>query len=98
MFLSAVYLKRSPSFEITILGEKNKPDTNAFIEALRKEYLPNVVLIFKSTDDNIIKEIIPSLEDKTLLNQSATAYVCGNGTCQAPVNTPEDLINLLKSE
>jgi uncharacterized protein YyaL (SSP411 family) len=96
MFLSAVFLKQSPSFEITILGEKNKPDANAFLEALRKEYLPNVVIIFKSNDDKLITEIIPSVEDKIILNQTATAHVCGNGTCQAPVNTPEDLINLLK--
>jgi len=96
MFLSAVFLKRSPSFEITILGEKNKPDVNAFLVALRKVYLPNVVLIFKSNDDKLITEIIPSVEHKTIINQTATAYVCGNGTCQAPVNTHEDLINLLK--
>jgi len=96
MFLSAVFLKQSPSFEITILGEKNKPDVNAFLVALRKEYLPNTVLIFKSNDDKLITEIIPSVEHKTILNQTATAYVCGNGTCQAPVNTPKDLINLLK--
>jgi Highly conserved protein containing a thioredoxin domain len=96
MFLSAMFLKLSPSFEITLLGETNKPDTNAILEALRTEYLPNTVLIFKVNDDKLITEIIPSVKDKTILNQAATAYVCGNGTCQAPVNTPEDLINLLK--
>lgn len=98
MLLSAVFLKHYPSFGITIVGEKNNPDTNSLLDALRKEYLPNSVLILKSNEDRLITEVIPSVKHKTTINQAATAYVCGNGTCKSPVNTPGDLIHLLKSE
>jgi len=96
MFLSAIMFQTSPSFEVTILGEKDSLDTQGILKALQKEYLPQVVLVLKSSSDDLIKELIPSLENKTMVGNQATAYVCGDGTCQAPVNTPEELINLLK--
>jgi len=96
MFLSAIMFQTSPSFEVTILGEKDSLDTQGMLKALQKEYLPQVVLVLKSSSDDLIKELIPSLENKTMVGNQATAYVCGDGTCQAPVNTPEELINLLK--
>lgn len=96
MFLSAIMFQTSPSFEVTILGEKDSLDTQGMLKALQKEYLPQVILVLKSSGDDLIKELIPSLENKTMVGNQATAYVCGDGTCQAPVNTPEELINLLK--
>ena len=96
MFLSAIMFQTSPSFEVTILGEKDSLDTQGMLKALQKEYLPQVILVLKSSSDDLIKELIPSLENKTMVGNQATAYVCGDGTCQAPVNTPEELINLLK--
>ncbi|MFA0847819.1 MAG: thioredoxin domain-containing protein [Methanobacterium formicicum] len=96
MFLSAIMFQTSPSFEVTILGEKDSLDTQGMLKALQKEYLPQVVLVLKSSSDDLIKELISSLENKTMVGNQATAYVCGDGTCQAPVNTPEELINLLK--
>jgi len=96
MFLSAIMFQTGPSFEVTILGEKDSLDTQGMLKALQKEYLPQVVLVLKSSSDDLIKELIPSLENKTMVGNQATAYVCGDGTCQAPVNTPEELINLLK--
>lgn len=96
MFLSAIFFRTGPSFEVTILGEKSSPDTQEMLKALQKEYLPQMVLILKSSDDDTINELIPSLENKIMVNHQATAYVCGDGTCQAPVNTPEELITLLK--
>lgn len=96
MFLSATMFQTGPSFEVTILGEKDGLDTQGMLKALQKEYLPQVVLVLQSSSDDLIKELIPSLENKTMVNNQATAYVCGNGTCQAPVNKPEELMDLLK--
>ena len=41
---------------------------------------------------------VPLLAGKSIKDGKATAYICKFGTCLAPVNTPEDLINLLKYE
>ncbi|MEN6552341.1 MAG: thioredoxin domain-containing protein, partial [Methanobacterium sp.] len=96
MFLSAIILKRGLSFKIAITGEKDSADTKNMLNALYKKYLPDCMLILRSSDDTLINQIIESSETNTMMNNKATAYVCGNGTCHAPVNTPEDLVNLLK--
>ena len=39
---------------------------------------------------------VPLLAEKKITGGKATAYVCRLGTCLAPVNSLEDLVNLLK--
>ena len=39
---------------------------------------------------------VPLQTEKKIIGGKATAYVCRLGTCLAPVNSPEDLVNLLK--
>ena len=39
---------------------------------------------------------VPLLAEKKIIGGKATAYVCRLGTCLAPVNSLEDLVNLLK--
>jgi len=97
MFLSAITLKVGPAFQVVIIGEKDSTDTQELLKAIQKEYLPNVVLILKSSDDALINQIIGSLEHKTMVNGQSTAYVCGNGACHTPVSNSGDLMNLLKS-
>ena len=63
-------------------------------------YLYSIVslLIWKAIESEIAKKCteVPLLAGKSIKDGKATAYICKFGTCLAPVNTPEDLINLLK--
>ncbi len=95
MFLTGVALKIGPSFEIVVAGRTDKEDTQSMLTTLSKEYLPNCMVILNTGEDNL-KLIINDLEGKTAINQQSTAYVCGNGTCYAPVINLEDLLKLLK--
>ena len=45
------------------------------------------MLILRYSDDAMINQIMGSSETNTMINNKATAYVCGNGTCHAQVNT-----------
>ena len=98
MFLCGTTLKLGPSFEVVIVGDENSPDTRAMLEAVNKEYLPNMVMILKINDDKKWDNINESLKLKKMVNNQVTAYVCGNGACYPPVNHPEDLIDLLKNK
>jgi uncharacterized protein YyaL (SSP411 family) len=49
------------------------------------------------TPDEPLKDIAPLLEGKGQIGDKATAYVCHNFTCAAPVTTWEDLKPLLES-
>ena len=58
-------------------------------------YLPNCVLASAMPTDMRAAETIALLADRPSKNGKATAYVCQNFACQAPVTTPEELARLL---
>lgn len=95
MFLSGISLRAGPSFEIIITGDKDHEDTLAMIGALRKEYLPNCVFVLKSDDDGL-NELVDNLEGKTMINHQVTAHVCGDGACYPPVNSLDELLDIIK--
>ncbi len=63
-----------PSREIALAG---KPDE--FLEALRKRYLPRVVIAAGAGDN------IALLRDRAAVDGKPTAYICENFTCRNPV-------------
>lgn len=95
MFLSAIAFKIGPSFNIVVAGSKNKDDTSLMLKTLQEQYLPNCVMVFNS-GDNHLNELIDNMEDKNMVNDQVTAYVCGDGTCYPPVNSLEELLNIIK--
>ena len=93
--LGALDFALSPSKEIAIIGPLATDDTLALLEATNTHYSPNSVLAYCVPDDSQAQHIVPLLADRPLKNGKATAYVCQNFACQAPVNSAEELSNLL---
>jgi uncharacterized protein len=85
----------SPGKEIAITGDPQQPGARALLEVANNRYLPNSVLVCASPEDNEAIQTIPLLADRPLKEGKATAYVCQNFACLAPVNTPEELERLL---
>ena len=67
------------------------------LKTIRSQFFPNAVFAF-SYEDEVAKKIadVPLLAEKKIIGGKVTAYVCRLGTCLTPVNSPEDLVNLLK--
>jgi len=93
--LGALDFALSPSKEIAIVGPLATDDTLALLEVTNKQYLPNSVLAYSVPGDSRAAQVVPLLADRPLKDGKATAYVCQNFACQAPVNTAEALANLL---
>ena len=93
--LGALDFALSPSKEIAILGPLATDETIALLEATNTHYQPNSVLAFCVPNDQQAIQTVPLLVDRPLKNGKATAYVCQNFACQAPVNTAEELSKLL---
>ena len=93
--LGALDFALSPVKEFAILGDPRAADTRALLEILNERYLPNSVLACAAPTDSASIAAIPLLADRPLKNDMATAYVCQNFTCQAPVTTPEELLGLI---
>jgi len=97
-FLCALDFRIGSSYEIVIAGNRGDEKTEAFIESIRKNYIPNETLVLNSDDE--IKEllkIIPSLENKKICNNTTTAYICSEGSCKTPtgdLNTVLEILNV----
>jgi uncharacterized protein len=93
--LCALDFAISPVKEFAILGEPRASDTRGLLDVINDRYLPDSVLACSAPDDTRATQTIPLLADRPLKDGKASAYVCQNFTCQAPVNTPEELQRLL---
>ncbi len=93
--LGALDFAISQSKEIAIIGDPRQADTRALLEVVNERYLPDSVLACASPRDIEAVQAIPLLADRPMQDGKATAYVCQNFACLAPVNTPEELEKLL---
>lgn len=87
-----------PHSQIIICGDPQGEDTRQLLQCVHTHYLPNKVLIL--TDEGQTSGFLSSCLDilKTLqrIDGKATVYVCENYQCQLPVNSVDDLADLLK--
>ena len=60
-----------------------------------KQYLPNKVIAHALPDESGASNLIPLLQNRPLLNNAPTAYVCENHVCLEPVTDPQRLASLL---
>ena len=94
--LSAVDFALGPTLEVVIAGRAESPDTAELARAVQDIFLPNKVLLFRSSDENdAIIKIAPFVAAHTTIDDRATAYVCRNFTCDAPVTSATDLMTAL---
>jgi uncharacterized protein YyaL (SSP411 family) len=83
--------------EIVIIGDANSEDAKQLTRTIWSEYIPNKVVVLSNGEDERANEMIPLLQDRSMINGKATVYVCENFTCQQPVTTVEELAAQLKS-
>ena len=93
--LGALDFAISPHKEIAIIGELHALDIQALLSVINTRYLPNTVLACAAPTDIRAAETIALLADRLYKEGKATAYVCQNFACQAPVTLPEELACLL---
>ncbi|MDQ6644770.1 MAG: thioredoxin domain-containing protein [Chloroflexota bacterium] len=99
--LGALDFALSPVKEFAILGRLTGADTASLLDVINRRYLPNSVLACADPADSLAVQTaqtvqaVPLLADRPLKDGKATAYVCQNFTCLAPVNTAEELERLL---
>jgi len=82
-----------PIRKVVIVGEKDGADTLALLNAGRKSYAPETIVMLRSVDinDDILCELFPLLADMHPVNGKAAAYLCDSGGCYAPLTDPAEL-------
>ena len=94
----ALEFLEGPSFEIVIAGKPGAQDTQAMLDAVRRSFLPNRVLLLRpqGAGSGAIAAIAPYTKDMKAEGGRATAYVCRNFACAKPVRTVDEMLGLLK--
>jgi uncharacterized protein YyaL (SSP411 family) len=86
--LSALDFLLSRPKEVAIIGSAEAPDTRALLDAVFETFLPNRVIAGLAPG---AISTLPLLESRGQIDGKATAYVCEQYTCLAPVTSPEEL-------
>ena len=94
-FLTAALYYNQPGRDIVIVGKREEKDTRAMIETINDRFLPDTLIIFKDPAEKTLDEIVPFIEDMTMIDNKATAYICENFSCQQPITDIEDLKDIV---
>lgn len=90
----ALDLYLSKPLEIAVVGRPKDAATKSLLRVINERYLPNKVLAVKNPDEPNQMEI-PLLQDRTMIHNKPTVYVCENHVCKMPVTEPDALSALL---
>jgi hypothetical protein len=88
-----------PSFEIIIVGNKDKKDTQKIIRKINSMYVPNKVTVLKQPDskETLIEGLAPFIKKYSQVEGKSTIYVCKNQQCQVPTTKIDDIKKLLEN-
>ncbi|MGQ0793652.1 MAG: thioredoxin domain-containing protein [Deltaproteobacteria bacterium] len=99
MLMSALDFASGGSVEVVIAADAEAHGTRQMLKALRREFIPNkVVLLTDGRDNSEIAKIAEFAKHQVILKGRATAYVCLNYQCNLPTNDPEQMLKLLGIE
>ncbi len=98
MLMEALDFAIGPSSEVVIAGDLKAEDTKMMLAALRREFIPDKVVIFRSGEEaQEIIRLAGYTRNMSGIEGKATAYVCRNFSCRLPTTDAMEMIELLKA-
>jgi hypothetical protein len=98
-FLLAVDFATGPAYEVVIAGASGADDTRSMLQALRSQFIPNAVVLFRPVEQAAppIDRISDFVKAYGSLEGKATAYICLERNCQLPTTDIAKMLELLNS-
>jgi len=94
-YLQALEFQLEGAAEVVVVGVRGARDTEALWGTVAEVYLPHHVLVAAEPD---AADPPAPARDRPACNGRATAYVCRNFSCSAPVTEPNALRALLEAK
>jgi uncharacterized protein YyaL (SSP411 family) len=89
MMLTALSTYHAGMPQIVIAGPQDRDDTRALLEAVRSVYRPTAIVVrVNPPQQDTLGRLLPWTVAMAMRDSRATAYVCREFTCQAPVTDP----------
>ncbi|MBF0274995.1 MAG: thioredoxin domain-containing protein [Nitrospinae bacterium] len=92
--LSTLDAYLSPATTIVLVGKKEDHELNGFIEKINEAYAPYSILFIKDGEENKTGDIF---QNREMVNNQTTAYLCSGNSCKEPTTSPEELLKQLNS-
>jgi len=98
MVLAALSTYHAGVPQVVVAGDAEAADTHALLAAVRTVYRPSALVVPALTGrHDALARVLPWVTNMGMRDGRATAYVCRDFTCQAPVHTPEALAAALRA-
>jgi hypothetical protein len=96
--LVAVDFALGPAYEIVIAGDSRADDTKSMLKAVRSQFMPNAVVLFRPSEQKTpaIDRISDFAKAYGSPDGKARAYVCKDRNCQLPTADISEMLELLK--
>ncbi len=94
-WLQATDFALGPVFEVAIIGSWEIPATHEFIQVLWKSFRPRFVAAISQASNVLNSPGI--LQNRNMINDSPTAYLCQDYVCLKPTNSIEEFASQLDS-
>ncbi len=97
--LMALLFINSKASEIVVVGNSEDKNARRMLSVANSHFLPFTVVLFK--DEEGVADGITSLaaytEGQIMIDDKATAYVCENFACRAPITDLGEFMSIIKS-
>ncbi len=90
-WLSALDFCLSAPKEIAIIGQRDDPAAAELLRILSNAWLPNKVVAAYDPKDPTAVSDLQLLENRQMINNQPTVYICQRHVCHAPVTDPDSL-------
>jgi uncharacterized protein len=94
-WLCALDFHLSPPREVVIIGPRGKPATAELLHVLCNTWLPNKVVVARDPADSAPVEGLGLLDNRAMVDERPTVFVCDNCSCRSPVSDAGSLERLL---
>ena len=89
-WLRAADFALGPVYEVAIVGDAQDQATQALNQTIWGRYQPRLIAAISAYPPEAGAPAL--LEDRSLLKEQPTAYVCQGFICRQPVNTPQEML------
>ncbi|MCZ7395161.1 MAG: thioredoxin domain-containing protein [Candidatus Methanoperedens sp.] len=97
MLMAALDFAIGPSSEVVVAGDMEAADTKNMLAALRREFIPEKVVIFRPLGEAAeIIHLAGYTRNMLGMEGKATAYVCRDFSCRLPTTDIGEMLKLLK--
>ncbi|MFD1848667.1 thioredoxin domain-containing protein [Oceanobacillus bengalensis] len=93
-FLQSLQLMENPTKEVVVLGKKNDPALQSFLEELQIKFIPNITLLVGERPEDF-SNVAPFATEYKQLDDAPTIYVCENFACKQPTTELDKALKMI---